>query len=426
MTRTDLRSGAATLATTAARPADVVAAEPAHRHTAMASSAAAPTGVRSTTEANGGASRDVSLPGSTAPSSVEPVVAAAVHAWMPVSPCGAGCVAAPDTAGAVRSVARVAGVLGLLVAFPVVNVVTPRARRTRLHRGYARVLLRCCGIALRVVDERGGTGPSAEGRGVGEIGAAEIGVAGIGAGTPAADRNGSGGRLAARSHPAGNGPAGSGRGLLVVAGHVGWADVLALAAVSPMGFVARGDLVSWPVLGRLARLMRVIPIDRERLRQLPEVIAAMSARLAAGERVGMFPEGTTWCGRAHGRLRPALFQAAIDTGTPVQPIRLRYLDRAGETSTVPGFVGVDTFLDSARRVLRAKGVVAELVLLPIEEPGTDRHDLAARCDRAIRGRTQVRIDAHATAIGTGPTREIVVSREMATAASRETPTRSAS
>ncbi|PPJ24707.1 1-acyl-sn-glycerol-3-phosphate acyltransferase [Nocardia nova] len=289
---------------------------------------------------------------------------------MPASPCGAGCVAVPDTAGAVRSVARIAGVVGLLVAFPVVNVVTPAARRTGLHRRYARAVLRCCGIALRVVDERGAVDDGS--------------VRGGGA------------------------PSDSGRGLLVVAGHVGWADVLALAAVSPMGFVARGDLVSWPVLGQLARLMRVIPIDRERLRQLPEVIVAMSARLAAGERIGMFPEGTTWCGRAHGRLRPALFQAAVDTATPVQPIRLRYLNRAGETSTVPGFVGVDTFLDSARRVLRAKGVVAELVLLPIEEPGTDRHDLAERCDRAIRGRTEVRFDAHATAVGTGPTREIVV------------------
>ncbi|WP_245716952.1 lysophospholipid acyltransferase family protein [Nocardia mikamii] len=300
----------------------------------------------------------------------------AVHAWMPASPCGAGCVAVPDTAGAVRSVVRIAGVLGLLVAFPMVNVVTPAARRTGLHRRYARAVLRCCGIALRVVDERG------------------------------ADAEGTSYRTGAVR--GGGGPGDSGRGLLVVAGHVGWADVLALAAVSPMGFVARGDLVSWPVLGQLARLMRVIPIDRERLRQLPEVIAAMSARLAAGERVGMFPEGTTWCGRAHGRLRPALFQAAVDTATPVQPIRLRYLDPTGETSTVPGFVGVDTFIDSARRVLRAKGIVAELVLLPIEEPGSDRHDLAERCDRAIRGRTEVRIDAHATAIGTGPTREIVV------------------
>ncbi|MBF6332962.1 1-acyl-sn-glycerol-3-phosphate acyltransferase [Nocardia transvalensis] len=285
---------------------------------------------------------------------------------MPSSPCGPSCVEIADAAGTLRVTARVAGVVGLLAAFPVVNLVTPRGRREQLHRRYARAALRCCGVRLRVVDHR----------------AAEV---------------------ASSDEPT----PGAGSGLLVVAGHVGWTDVLALAAVHPMGFVARADLIDWPVLGGLARLMRVIPIERERLRQLPEVIATMAERLAAGERVGVFPEGTTWCGRAHGRLRPALFQAAVDTGAPVQPIRVRYLDRDGELSTVPGFVGVDTFLDSARRVLRSKGVVAEVTLLPLERPGPDRHDLAHRCEQAMRGEEIVDIDAHATAFGTGPTREIV-------------------
>ncbi|MBB5911785.1 1-acyl-sn-glycerol-3-phosphate acyltransferase [Nocardia transvalensis] len=290
-----------------------------------------------------------------------------VHPWMPASPCGPGCVDIPDEAGTARTVARIAGVAALFSSFPVINLATPRGRRKRLHRRYARAVLRCCGIGLRVVDQRGTE--------------------------PAADT--------------GRGPRAVDEGLLVVAGHVGWTDVLALAAVEPMGFVARADLIEWPVLGGLARLMRVIPIERERLRQLPEVIATISERLTAGERVGAFPEGTTWCGRAHGRLRPALFQAAVDTGAAVQPIRVRYLDRDGGLSTVPGFVGTDTFLDSARRVLRSKGVVAEITLLPVERPGDDRHDLARRCERALRGPEQIDIDAHATAVGTGPTRDIV-------------------
>ncbi|WP_280377193.1 lysophospholipid acyltransferase family protein [Nocardia wallacei] len=295
--------------------------------------------------------------------------AAPSHAWMPSSPCGPRCVDVPAAAGTMRVAVRVAGLIVLLAGFPVINLATPRGRRTGLHKRYARTVLRCCGIDLRVVDQRGG---EPEGR-----------------------------------RAAGGGPRVADEGLLVVAGHIGWTDVLALAAVQPMGFVARADLIEWPVLGKLARLMRVIPIERERLRQLPEVIAAISRRLAAGERVGMFPEGTTWCGRAHGRLRPALFQAALDSGAPVQPIRVRYLDRDGELSTVPGFVGLDTFIDSARRVLRSKGVVAEIVLLPLERPGADRHELARRCERAIRGRETLDIDAHATAVGTGPTRDIV-------------------
>uniref|UniRef100_UPI0024588DC6 lysophospholipid acyltransferase family protein n=1 Tax=Nocardia gipuzkoensis TaxID=2749991 RepID=UPI0024588DC6 len=175
------------------------------------------------------------------------------------------------------------------------------------------------------------------------------------------------------------------RGALVVTGHIGWTDIVALAAVQPLGFVARADMVEWPLIGRLAELMRVIPIERESLRQLPGVVAAVGTRLAAGERIGVFPEGTTWCGRAYGTMRPALFQAAVDTGTPVQPVRLRYLDRHGVPCTVPGFVGVDTFASSARRVLRSRGMVAEVVLEPVQQPGTDRRELARRCEAAVRG-----------------------------------------
>ncbi len=290
--------------------------------------------------------------------------AAPVHAWMPTSPCGPTCVETSPAAGVLRATGRLLGVFGVLLSFPVVNLVTPRRRRHGLHRGYARALLRCCGIRLRIIDERGD-----------EAGAENTGV-------------------------------------LVVASHVGWSDVVALAAVQPMSFVARADMVEWPLLGDLARLMRVIPIERESLRQLPGVIATIAERLSAGDPVCMFPEGTTWCGRAHGRLRPALFQAAVDSGAPVQPIRVRYLDRDGELSTIPGFVGVDTFQDSARRVLRSKGVTAELTLLPRELPGADRHELARRCERALRVEQTPTIDAHATALGSGPTRLIV--RETAT------------
>jgi 1-acyl-sn-glycerol-3-phosphate acyltransferase len=182
----------------------------------------------------------------------------------------------------------------------------------------------------------------------------------------------------------------SGEGVLIVAGHIGWTDVVALAAVQPLGFVARADMVDWPVLGGLAKLMRVIPIERERLRELPGVVARLGERLAAGDRVAVFPEGTTWCGRAYGTLRPALFQAAVDTGASVQPVRLRYVNSDGTQCTVPGFVGADTFGSSAKRVLRSKGMVVEVVLEPLEYPGLDRRDLARRCELAVRGTEQSR------------------------------------
>ncbi|WP_067692456.1 lysophospholipid acyltransferase family protein [Nocardia jejuensis] len=270
---------------------------------------------------------------------------------MPSSPCGPECVDTTAEAGDLRVAARVLGLAGVVASFPLVHFATPRRRRAALHARYARALLACCGIRVRIVDNMVAADPA------------------------------SGEKPKARS---GFGESAN-AGVLVVAGHIGWTDVIALSAVEPLGFVARADLIDWPVLGAVARKVRVIPIERERLRQLPAVVRQIATRLSAGERVAIFPEGTTWCGRGYGRMRPALFQAAIDTGTPVQPLQLRYVDRHGELSTVPGFVGNDSMADSIGRILRSKGVVAEIVLQPLEQPGTDRHELARRCERAVRG-----------------------------------------
>ncbi|WP_327144639.1 lysophospholipid acyltransferase family protein [Nocardia sp. NBC_01327] len=338
-----------------------------------------------------------------------PPAAPAAHAWMPSSPCGPDCVETAPEAGNLLVAARALGVGAVLVSFPVAHLATPRRWRTALHKRYARTLLHCCGIRLRIVDNRAGgaatgdcadltgvqqnslfAGPRSTGLGTAEAADAEAAPPVAGAEIAVQSATARQVEFATQAGPdsavaQGDTAAPAPQGRLMVAGHIGWTDIFALSAVESMGFVARADMVDWPLVGDIARLVRVIPIERERLRALPGVVNQIAERLAAGERVGLFPEGTTWCGRARGRLRPALFQAAIDTGTPVQPIRLRYLDAHGQVSTVPGFVGVDTMGDSVRRVLRSRGIVAEIVLQPLELPGTDRRDLARRCERAIHG-----------------------------------------
>ena len=260
-----------------------------------------------------------------------------LHGWMPSSPCGARCLpGAGDRVGLPTVGLRIAIVALVLTVVPLLSAgrMIPATRREHTLRRSARVLLWCVGIRPTVDDRR--------------------------------DR---------RAHAG---------GVLVVAPHVSWTDVLVLTAVAPAAFVARADLLDWGVLGTLARRMRVIAIDRERLRLLPDVIDRIRSRLLAGERVAVFPEGTTWCGRAYGGFRPALLQAAVDAQCAVQPVGLRYRHRTGESTAVPAFVGDETIGSSLRRMIRNRGVVAEVVLAPLERPGQDRRDLAARCDRAVR------------------------------------------
>ncbi len=97
-----------------------------------------------------------------------------------------------------------------------------------------------------------------------------------------------------------------------------------------------------------------------------------------------FPEGTTWCGLASGRFYPAMFQAAVDTGRPVQPLRLRYHHRDGRVSTVPAYVGDDTLARSIGRLLVARRTVARVYVESLQLPAADRRELAQRCQAAVR------------------------------------------
>jgi 1-acyl-sn-glycerol-3-phosphate acyltransferase len=194
-------------------------------------------------------------------------------------------------------------------------------------------------------------------------------------------------------------------GVLVVSDHMSWLDILTIGAAlpssrwraSPLSFVARADVAGNSAVRMMARIVNVIPIERASLRRLPEVVATVAARLDAGHTVVAFPEGTTWCGlpgddsgrsgRAHqgsGPFYPAMFQAAVDTGRPVQPLRLRYQHRNGQASTVPAFIGDDTLLRSIGRLMVARRTVARIYVESLQLPGVDRRELARRCQAAIR------------------------------------------
>ncbi|MEU9174578.1 lysophospholipid acyltransferase family protein [Streptomyces sp. NPDC048420] len=167
-------------------------------------------------------------------------------------------------------------------------------------------------------------------------------------------------------------------GVLLVANHISWLDIPLLAAVRPARMLAKSEIRHWPVAGWLTARSGTLFIDRDRLRALPDTVARIAGALRGGAAVAVFPEGSTWCGRAQGHFRRAVFQAALDAGVPVQPVSLRYRLVDGGASTAPAFIGDDSLLASVWRVVSARGLVAEVEVLPLIEPGahTERKSLA--------------------------------------------------
>jgi 1-acyl-sn-glycerol-3-phosphate acyltransferase len=111
---------------------------------------------------------------------------------------------------------------------------------------------------------------------------------------------------------------------LLTANHLGYLDVLVLAAVLPVRFVAKSEVRHWPVWGPLAAWTGTLFLDRGRPRDAHRVATAVERTLAVGEAVSIFAEGTSSPGDGVLPYRPALFEGAVTSGAPVVPAALSY------------------------------------------------------------------------------------------------------
>ncbi|MGI4849584.1 MAG: lysophospholipid acyltransferase family protein [Janthinobacterium lividum] len=164
---------------------------------------------------------------------------------------------------------------------------------------------------------------------------------------------------------------------LIVANHVSWLDIFVINAMQPCRFVAKSDIRDWPLIGWLCAKTGTIFIARGRNRDVRRIFKDMVASIHAGERVAVFPEGTT---SMQGSLLPFhanLFEAAIDAQVPIQPYALRYTGRDGRVHAAIDYVGETTFASSLARVLAVRDFTAELIVLPvIATQGVHRRELA--------------------------------------------------
>ncbi|MEU3252474.1 lysophospholipid acyltransferase family protein [Streptomyces sp. NPDC006997] len=253
--------------------------------------------------------------------------------WLPGAPCTPRACVEPAGRGAVtaRAVLRLTAVAVVLLAGVALLPLGGRVP-AGLVRRWALTVVRAAGVRVRV---RGGAAPSG--------------------------------------------------GVLLVANHISWLDIPLLAAVRPARLIAKAEIRRWPVAGALAARAGVVFLERDRLRALPGTVAHLADALRSGAAVGVFPEGSTWCGRARGTFRRAVFQAALDAGVPVQPVRLGYRLDSGAVSTAAAFVGDDSLLASLWRVAATRGLVAEVDVRPVIPPGShpDRRTLARSAQKCV-------------------------------------------
>jgi 1-acyl-sn-glycerol-3-phosphate acyltransferase len=121
-----------------------------------------------------------------------------------------------------------------------------------------------------------------------------------------------------------------GQGVLLLANHTSWIDILILSAVMPVSFIAKAEVARWPFFGTLARLQRTVFVERTRRSQTGAVRDEIRERLLAGDALVLFAEGTSNDGNFVLPFKSALMGAAKATleggrRVPVQPVSAAYL-----------------------------------------------------------------------------------------------------
>lgn len=186
--------------------------------------------------------------------------------------------------------------------------------------------------------------------------------------------------------------------LMIVANHVSWTDILVLGSLSGVHFIAKSEMRSWPVLGTFARLQRSVFVEREKRGASPEQAREIAARLADGDPMVLFAEGTTGDGNRVLPFKSTLFGAAQlalsaldDDHVRVQPVAIAYTRKRGlpldrrERGRIAWIGDMDLF-PHLREILQSGALDVEVRFgEPIAFAAEDsRKEIAQRTEEAVR------------------------------------------
>ncbi len=167
----------------------------------------------------------------------------------------------------------------------------------------------------------------------------------------------------------------------VVANHVSWTDIVALASLYPLVFLAKSEVARWPVLGLLARLQGTVFVERGAKQDVSRVNEALADVLRAGGDLVVFAEGTSSDGAAVLPFRSAHFapveaMAARGEAPTLAPVAISYSNGARRIDV--GWYGDMTFLPHLWSLMKRGRTLCHIVFgEAIETSDKDRKTLAA-------------------------------------------------
>lgn len=171
---------------------------------------------------------------------------------------------------------------------------------------------------------------------------------------------------------------------LWVSNHVSWLDVAVLGSGARVFFLAKAEIESWPMLGKLEKSGGTLFIKRgsgDSVRIREQIRGFLKQDIP----VLFFPEATTSDGRSIKKVHGRILGAAIEARRPVQICLICYVNQQGELDMVAPFIDHISFVKHVQNVLEMPKVIAHLQTLPaIPTEGHTLDSLTARVQQNMR------------------------------------------
>ena len=169
---------------------------------------------------------------------------------------------------------------------------------------------------------------------------------------------------------------------LLVCNHLSYLDIIVLAAVQPVRFVAKSEVRHWPWFGWLARCAGTVFVDRQDQRALPVLNQRLVEVIRQTGRLVLFPEGTSSDGQTILPFRSSLLAVPAAENWPVQPVWIGYELPDGDATHAVCWWGDMTLLPHLWRLLGFREIRVTVRLgRPIRH--WDRKELAAQLHAAV-------------------------------------------
>jgi 1-acyl-sn-glycerol-3-phosphate acyltransferase len=178
---------------------------------------------------------------------------------------------------------------------------------------------------------------------------------------------------------------------IFISNHLGYLDILAIAAQHECVFVAKAELVKEPLVGWMTTMAGSVYVERGRGGSAQRARNDMEAAADAGLPIVIFPEGTTSNGSSVLKFHSGLLSQVVEAGQPVTAAFLSYRlteDNGPDVRVADDVCFWQDDINLFRHIFRLLGlrgieVTVKIADRSIEFSGRDRKVLAVEARAAV-------------------------------------------